>query len=316
MKNFLSLFATAFLLSSVLFVSSCVEDDTTGPGTGGGNDDPPSVAISNVSETTVDGGTTITFTVTAAKGTNDLTSFVVTEDGVNLGTDRYSITEFTDNGITLNNPQILVGNDASNFVYTVNITVPEENPVPEDDADYVYEVFVTDGTLSDSDFITVTVEGVVIVDPTTPLDDTLFGVLLNQAGPAGTGGLVLNTGASVGSAVGDIRDMGIDTDLPSASNWRQQIGPSNSAVMRVVNTDNLPEGFSFATTSNKEEIILAWDTGNELTMEVNGLPATDIVEVGDLYVVIQDGEFYLLSIASIDPTADDNSDSYTIDIKY
>lgn len=315
MKNFLSLFATAFLLSGVLFMTSCTEDDTTTPGGGGGNDSPPTVAISDVSATTVDGGSTITFTVTAAKGTNDLSSFTVTEDGVNMGTDRYSIQEYTDNGITLNNPQLLTGNDVSNFVYTVNITVPTENADPTVSADYVYDVTVA-GTsgLTDSDFVTVTVNATAV--PTTPLDDTLFGILLNQAGPPGTGGLVLGTGAGVGSADGDIRDMGIDTDLPNASNWRQQIGPSNGSVMRVVNTANLPEGFSFANTSNKEEIIAAWDTGDDLTNEVNGLPATDIVETGDMYVVIQNGVYYLLSIASIDPTADDNSDSYTIDIKY
>lgn len=315
MKNFLSLFATAFLLSGALFLTSCGEDDTTGPDTG--TDTDPTVAISNVSATTVEGGSTITFTVTAAKGTNDLTSLTVTEDGEILGTDRYSITEYTDNGITLNNPQLLTGNDIDNFVYTVNITVPAENPVPEDDTDYVYDVTVADDKGNvDSDFVTVTVEGEETVVPTTPLDDTLLGVLFNQGGPAGTGGLVLETGASVGSAAGDIRDMGIDTDQQPANNWRQQIGPSNGSTMRVVNTDNLPEGFTFANTSNKEEIIAAFDTGDDLTLEVNGLPATDIVEVGDLYVVVQNGVYYLLSIADIDVTAADNDDSYTIDIKY
>lgn len=314
MKNFLSLFATAFLLSGVLFMSSCAEDDTTTPG-GGGSDTTPTVAISNVSATTVDGGSTISFTVTAAKGTNDLNSFTVTEDGAVMGTDRYSITEYTDNSITLSNPQPLSGNDISNFVYNVNITVPEENADPTLAADYVYEVTVADSkTGTDSDFVTVTVNATAI--PATPLTNTLFGILLNQAGPMGTGGLVLGSGEGVASADGDIRDMGIDTDLPNATNWRQRIGPSNGSIMKFVNTASLPEGFSFANTDNVEVIIEAFDTGSELTGEVNGLPATDIVEVDDMFVVLQNGVYYLLSIASIDPTSTDNNDSYTIDIKH
>ena len=36
----------------------------------------------------------------------------------------------------------------------------------------------------------------------------------------------------------------------------------------------------------------------------------------DLFVVERGGVYYLLSVASVDVTASDNTDSYTFDIKY
>lgn len=327
MKNFLSLFATAFLLSGVLFMSSCTEDDTTIPGGGGGNDTPPTVAISDISNTAVDGGTTITFTVTASSGTNDLSSLTVTEDGVNIGTDRYSIQEYTDNSITLNNPQLLTGNDVNNFVYTVNITVPSENLVPEDDTDYVYDVIVTDDIgESDSDFVTVTVFGVEIVDPGTPTEFELGGVLLNQAGA--DGGLDLDDGTSTGTvnAPGsEIRDLGIDCTIASPNeNWRGLFGTFNGADMRQVDPVTIAEGFSFDNATTVEVIQGAYDVGIQLGDDVSTAPncdetvVTDVAQpiVGDMYVVSANGRFYLIRVDQINAVSSSNNDNYVFSIKY
>ena len=65
---------------------------------------------------------------------------------------------------------------------------------------------------------------------------TILGALFNQAGPSGTGGLDLDTGASLGStnANVEVRDMGIDTALPLANNWRQKIAGVNGTEIRYV----------------------------------------------------------------------------------
>ena len=312
MKKFLWLFA--FALTSTVFFTSC-EEDTVDPGPG--FDTPPSISISGISATTVEPGATITFTVTANSGTNEMNSLKVTEDGVNMSaTDgSYSIDEFVAQSLTLNNPQLLTNNDRTNFTYNISIIVPATP------GDYVYEAVVADDkNVEDSDSFTVTVE-----ETGTPLSSTLVGVLLNQAGPAGQGALDLDQGFGTGvtsngmnatPADAEIRDMGIDTDLPNAENWRQQIGAMNDATLRVVDVNAQPEGFSFANVATKEEIIAAYDTGINLPTEVNGIPASDPVSTGDLFVVERGGVYYLLSVASVDVTASDNTDSYTFDIKY
>ena len=321
MKNFLSLLATAFLLSGVLFLTSCGDDDPT-PGTG--NDVFPTVAISGVSSTVVDPGTVVSFTVTGDKGTNDLNSFTVTEDGVNLSTDRYSITEYTTNGITLNNPQLLIGNDASNFVYTVNITTVSENADPTLSADYVYEVVLADNKgNTDSDFVTVTVNS--SVDPGTPTTFEDSGILLNQAGPAGTGGLDLDTGNGTGSgnSAAEIRDLGIDCTVGSGENWRAQFGTVNGADMVKVDL-NIVEGFTFASATTTEAIQGAYDTGISLSSGISTAPncdettVTDVAtpSVGDMYVVFANGTYYLIRVDEINQVSGSNADNYVFSIKY
>lgn len=308
MKKFLWLFVAVFALSNVMFMTSCNEDDVVDPPV---NDTPPTVAISNISSTIVDAGTVVTFTITADKGTNDMNSMKVTVDGTDMSTDNLSIDEYTTNGITLNNPQLLTGADVTGFVYNANITIPGTP------ADYVYEVVVNDNKAeSASDFFTVTAEEPA---PTgTELSASLSGILFNQAGPSGTGGLDLDEGVGMGSSGmgAEIRDMGIDTDQSVATNWRQQMGPANDATMVVVDLTAQPEGFSFATVEFTEQITAAYDTGLGLPSEVNSLPATDIVEVGDMFAVQRAGVTYLIRVTSVDVTSDNNDDSYTVDIKY
>jgi len=325
MKNFLSLFSTALLLSGVLFFTSCGEDDTVGPGTG--TDDPPTISITDPAETTVDGGTTVTFLVTANKGTNDLQSFAVTEDGVNIPADRYSITEYTDNSITLNNPQLLTGNDVNNFTYTVNITVPSENSDPEADEDYFYKVIVADDKgVSAEEEIVITVNGFVIVDPVTPTTFEAMGVLLNQAGPSGTGGLDLDqadggTGSQDASA--EIRDLGIDCTISGSENWRGLFGTVNGADMRQVDVSQV-ENFTFDNTNSVEAIQGAFDSGIQLGDDVSTAPncdettVTDVAQPneGDMYVVSANSRLYLLRVDEINFVANSNTDNYVFSIKY
>lgn len=295
-------------------------------GTGTG-DVAPTLSITNVSATEVDGGATVTFTVTAEKGTNDLQSLTVTEDGAVM-TDRYTITEYIDAGITLNNPQLLTGNDVNNFVYTVNITVPSENQVPTEDEDYFYSVTIADNkTLSATEELTITVFGEDEPDPGTPTTFEETGVLLNQAGPSGTGGLdldVANGGTGSQDAAAEIRDLGIDCTIGGGNeNWRGLFGTVNGADMRQVDLSQV-ENFTFETATTVEIITGAYDSGIQLGDDVSTnancdeTTVTDVAQpnVGDLYVVESAGTYYLLRVDEINFVAGGNGDNYVFSIKY
>lgn len=325
MKNFLSLFSTVLLLSGVLFFTSCGEDDTLGGGTG--TDVAPTLSITTPAETTVDGGTTITFTATAAKGTNDLKSLTVTEDGTNIDATRYSITEYTDNGIDLQNPQLLTGNDINNFTYTVNITVPSENSDPEADEDYFYKLIVAgDKDLTAEVELVITVNGVVIVDPGTPTTFMEMGVLLNQAGPSGTGGLdldILDGGTGSQDASAEIRDLGIDCTVSGSENWRGLFGTVNGADMRQVDLSQV-ENFTFESATTVEIITGAFDSGIQLGDDVSTAPncdettVTDVAQpnVGDMYVISANSKYYLIRVDGVNMVANSNDDNYEFSIKY
>ena len=136
--------------------------------------------------------------------------------------------------------------------------------------------------------------------------------MLNQAGPAGTGGLDLDTGASTGSsdALAEIIDNGIDASLPAASNWIQSISSVNGSTIRVLRPglNGLEETFSFASVLTKEEIP---GLHNNNAAVYSG----ETVIVGDLFTVERGGSFYILEVTNVNVTTTDNSDSYRFNVK-
>ena len=149
---------------------------------------------------------------------------------------------------------------------------------------------------------------------------TLTGVLLNQAGPAGTGGLDLNTGTGTGSAdvAAEIRDEGIDIGQPNNLNWVQQISAVNGAVMRYA--DPAAENFDFDNITVDSEISAAFNSESiafTATGFDSGNPASNTVQIGDVFLVrAADGTDFAIKVTNISVTDNDNSDSYTFDIKY
>lgn len=141
------------------------------------------------------------------------------------------------------------------------------------------------------------------------------GVLLNSAGPEGTGGLDLETGMGTGSMNenADIKDNGIDEDLPPESNWLRTISPANNASMKylIAGQGGLPEGFTFANIAFKEDLPALFGNGIDL---IDG--ATGVVMPGDVFIVERDGDYYLLEVIQVSTDPNNNEDSYTFDIKY
>jgi hypothetical protein len=317
MKSFLLKLTGMGLLMTTLFFTSCGEDPIVTDPIG------PEVKILTNDPTTLPGdadviiGESFTVKIQAIKGDADLKSLEITAGGTKLSTDRFTL----NNGdILANNPLLITGVDAGGATYTVTIAPSGSEEVG---TTTTYAFKVTDAN-DRTDVVDIVIATVAV--PGTPITSTLTGILFNQAGPAGTGGLDLDAGASTGStdASAEIRDLGIDCALPNASNWRKQIGSVNGADMKKVDATQL-ENFTFAGVDKKEVIEQAFTTGIALTDGTSSncagvnTPVTDVsdaVVAGDMFVVFANNTYYLVRVDAVNTTTDNNGDSYELSIKY
>jgi len=250
-------------------------------------------------------GTRFTMLVVAESGSSPIQSVTVLEDG-NIIEDLTRLqangAEFPANPWTFSEGQAMLE-------WEVSIRTSE------DGNDHNYQVVVTDSREMMS------VVGIdVFAQPTgTALTNSLTGtLLLNQAGPAGTGGINLFTGESVGSSAMEatIRDEGIDLDLAAASNWRRQISGANGSVIRTVG-DGQPETFSFGNVQFAEEIVNLFDTGKDLiTQNAAGRDITAFIIEGDVFIVKNGDTHFLVEVTRVVQTENDNDDYYELSIKY
>lgn len=316
MKSFLFKLTGLGLVATALFFTSCEEDPiTTNPL---GPDiqfvaDP--ATLSTDSDVIINDGFSVK--VRLIKGDAQLESVEITADGVKLPLGRLTI----DGGATTsNNPFLIIGTAADGVTYTFDIA-SSGTEVVGDITDYVFTVKDKNGETDQAE-ITITT----VAQPGTPITSTLTGVLFNQAGPVGRGGLDLDTGTGTGSAdaAAELRDLGINCALPDASNWRRQIGTVNGADMKKVNVAQL-ENFTFAGVDKKETITLAFTTGTTLANGTSttcagvNTPVTDVsdaVAVGDMFVVFANSKYYLVRIDAVNSTTGDNLDSYEMSIKF
>lgn len=204
------------------------------------------------------------------------------------------------------NPQLLPVSDRDVLESVVEIRVGEE--------DGLYQIFVVDENQEVS-----SVDINVVIERGTPVDLDQ-GILWNSSGPAGFGGLDLDTGAGTGSndADAEIRDAGSDFGLATEINWLQQIGGTQGSIMKELRAgmNGLSETFSFEDVSSKEEVQELFGAGIDFTLtDANGNPVSRPVTVGSTFVVENSGRFYLIIIREINIAPADNSDNYVIDIK-
>lgn len=228
-------------------------------------------------------------------GSSTLNTIAVYEDGAlisDLTRLRYKdvATDFTDN------PQAFADEDLNGFtgsIYVKALTGAH---------DLTFEVTTAAGD---------TATGDISYNAGTAVEE-LTGVLLNAAGPAGTGGLDLDTGDSTGSndAAAEIKDEGIDTDQPVDVNWVQRISGVNGSEIRTPDMASLPEGFSYTSVSTQEEIVGTFDTGATLSNNTTG-----VVQTGDMFVVKNGNNYYLLLATDVVATTSDNADFYEFSIK-
>jgi hypothetical protein len=310
MKKFLLFFAIA-ATGLVFFSTGCTEDDTVDvePTAAFTADDPTGVAGTYPTDDfqVSDTASFVYLGITATAGTNDLSTITVYEDGVEVATDRLQFRDLRDGSTILaQNPLALFNDNTAGFTIEVGIN-------PHDVYETrTYSFEISDGTLSTTLNIDITT-----FSAGTPISTTLMGQLLNQAGPAGTGALDLDTGngtgtSGAGSDAADIRDQGIDLGLPNDQNWIQKIAPINGTTIRTPGA-NFPGDYNFADVSTVEEIEGFFNDGEDL---VGG--ESDVVAVGDVFLVQSaDGtRYYLIECADIVTTPDNNEDYYEFDIKF
>lgn len=322
-KLFLKLSGVAFILT-LLIATGCEDDPVVNPLS-------PEILFESgagfvSTDTTLSGNTTsITVRVTANVGDNPLNTLTFLVEGVEVSGANIGdyIKSITSNGsaITPNNPMLIT--DANKNGGTWDIEIALFGQTVDQTVNYGFEVAdeVGERALVDID--------VTLFDPGTPLNNELSGVLLNQAGPAGTGGLDLDTGDGTGSsdAASEIRDLGIDCtiDPANAENWRAQIGTINGANMVKVDPSALGEGFSFAEVKTTEAIVEAYDAGAALAdgvsqnAQCDETAVTDVSDpavVGDIFSVLSDGKYYLIQIDEVNAISGSNGDNYVISIKY
>ncbi len=149
----------------------------------------------------------------------------------------------------------------------------------------------------------------------------LPGVLFNQAGPAGRGGLDLDTGNTTGSADpnAEIRDEGIDTARPVSSNWRQQISGVNGSEVKYLKKgqNGLSENFSFDDIKVKEQMVSLWQNGVAFNTKSadNMRDVSNVVAVGDIFIIKNVNKYYTIIVKDVVVTSSDNNDNYVLDIK-
>lgn len=286
-------FAGLFLAIAALF-SSCTDDGT---GTAGPTVDLGVGANYVTGDVEVVPGAVIQVNIKASKGDSDLKVLTIKEDGSNVSLDRITI-----GGVAANaNPTLLFGGDKTSFDYVVGVLVHGTL----DAKTYSFEVQDENGSVATRSF-KVTVAG-------TPVT-ALTGVLLNQAGPTGTGGLNLLTGVGTGSMdpTAHIKDEGIDIGAPSnATNWIQKISGANGSELKYIvkGQNGVSESFTYAGIAIQEEILDLWGKGTAFTV-------SNVIKVGDIIIVKNGTKYFLLEVKEVNITTNDNADNYKFDIKY
>jgi hypothetical protein len=149
----------------------------------------------------------------------------------------------------------------------------------------------------------------VLSDSNVPLQE-YSGILLYNASGSNLSGLDLDTGQSVSSDSidADLVDMGND-NIPNG-NWLQQLKPADGVVLREVEEGGW---LVFSEVSTNNDIYVAFNQGVEK-------PHTDVLSVGAMFCLYKDNAwgndyYYLLEIANIVVTPDNDLDYYEINVK-
>ena len=238
-------------------------------------------------------GTDYGFRFSVTTGSAPLSTISVKENGVII-TD---VSRLKFDGIPFfSNPEFLPTNKIDGFVSNVVSVV-----LPATIGKWQYTFTFTDTLGGFTEYDVVAYVG-------TKLDFVATGVLLNAAGPQGTGGLDLDMGISTGSddAEAEIKDEGIDAALPLANNWKQKISAAGSAELRrVIQVIDISDIYV------KEQILNYWNLGSP----VSG-PTPNKVLVNDIFVVKKEDRYYFLQIDKVTVTPTDNTDKFEVSIKW
>jgi hypothetical protein len=243
-------------------------------------------------------------TLSGVQGANALNRLEVQEDGSAI-TDlsRLYLNDITSANAFSANPYFVEGDDIGGFTLDVLVKAHSTENVAK-----VYAfILVDDQENFESVSLTITTN----VTTVTPDITSLSGILLNSSGPGTTGGLDLETGNSTtsGDAIADIKDAGIDLALPNDQNWIQRIQPANGSIIAT------PAAAS-DLSANFDNINLQSEIANEYNSGADVGTQTQVVNIGDVFLINNGTNIFMIKCTNVNPTAADNMDSYTFDVKY
>ena len=244
-------------------------------------------------------GQDFTVNLRGTKTDNPLRLITVQEAGVNVPLERLSLNA---------NPTLLTGTNVDGFSeYLIAIRT-------HTDISTKSYSFILEDTKGNKVTKSIAITSVALTDATL-----LSGILLNQSGPTGKGGLDLDNGVGTGSMdpTAELRDEGIDLGLPVSTNWLQQVSGVNNTEVRYIKkgVNGISENFTFGAIKYKEEIAGLWGNGTAFTAKISTRFVSNKVVKGDVFIAKKGDNYYLLNVADVKVVTTDNTDSYTIDIK-
>jgi len=229
--------------------------------------------------------------VIATAGTNDIKLLAINENDVKISLDRII------SGVNAN-PALVLGADAQGFEKEIGIMAQEEGL-----SKYTIYVEDVDGYTNGVSFT--------VTEVFNSLDNEVGDLkVYNFSGP-NFGSLDLQVPEVVSSSDpnGDIQDLGIDTNLPVATNWLKKIKAKNGAELFEP-----AEGLIYDDVNSKESLKAAVEAG---TMKL----VSDVLTVGSLYLVKTPSlegttsDYFLLRVDDIVVTSDNNQDYYLFTLK-
>lgn len=238
-------------------------------------------------DVTVQGKSDYAVSVIGSRGASPLNTLAIYADGELVPADSLLF-----GGTSVGqNPIVLVGPEKTNFDTELIIKTANSGTKT-----YTIELKDESGAAVNTSFnLTVLVE--------------YTALLVNNKDGQNFGGLDLDTGETVAfnSDRAEIRDKGIDLGRPVAQNWYQQILPRPGVELREPDLTQA-ENFSYENATSRAAIVAAFDTGIAKT-------ESDVVAVGDLFLVKRADHYYLLQCVEINVTPSNNNDFYRFNVK-
>lgn len=264
---------------------------------------PPTLNYSGSASFTVDAGVKRAINLSGEAGTADLYSMGIKENGAFLPIDRV----FIGTDAVPSNPFGFPDAWKRSFEFKPAIVTPTQAGT------YEYEVILTDASgLSTSKTFKM------VVETGTPVDELENYVVVYNANGTKKGGLDLDADTAEAANVGrndtkaELRDLGIDSDLPASENWIRKIEGVNGAEIRFLapGQNGLSESFTFAGLKYKQDIVDAWGLAQPLTNN-----QSDVIQTGHMFAVKKGDKYYAVNVIEVNPTPDNNLDFYRFDLK-
>ena len=236
-------------------------------------------------------GSVFQVNVTASAGDNTLQSIAIRENGSLIDLTRVTIDGAQPGGLPAGVPAA----DQNGFTYKIGILAHD---VVDEVREYEVEVIDTE-QLSSKVSLNITA----IANVT---EDTMR--VINNADGQLMGGLNLVTGETVSrdSPDANIRDTGIDINLPLDSNWKKIFEEVNGSNLRVADA-----ALVYDDVVTQTQLVDAYDAAVDAENDMSNEAV-----VGDLYLVKSaSDEYFLLRITDVVNTVDNNNDFIEFSVK-